>query len=175
MHDLPCPHCGDIHDVSDLEPSFRRPDPFVAVPRDERPFRTLDGNDHCAIRDLADAERRYFLRVLLPIPVRGRDKPCSWGIWAEVSSEAYQKALALWRDPAQGEEPPFAGRLANTCPGYRETQGLPGLIQLVSPDTIPVFHFLDEVDHPLAREQREGVDPQRVLEWLMPWLHPDEV
>jgi hypothetical protein len=73
-------------------------------------------------------QRRHFLRVLLLIPVEGRDKPCSWGIWAEVSAEAYQRALDLWRDPDQGSEPPFPGRLANTCPGYPETQGLPGLV-----------------------------------------------
>jgi hypothetical protein len=174
MNELPCPRCGEFHDMADLEPSFRRPDPFVAIPRHEREFRTLDGDDHCAIRDLADTQRRYFLRVLLPVPIHGQETPCHWGIWVEVSHEAYQRALALWRDPDQGSEPPFPGQLANTCPGYPETQGLPGMIQLVSPSTIPTFRFLDEVQHPLADEQRKGVAPGRVLEWLMPWLHPDK-
>jgi hypothetical protein len=173
-NDMACPRCGQVHDIGDLEPSFRRPDPFVAIPRAEREFRTLDGNDHCAIRDAADTQRRYFLRVLLPIPVEGREVPCSWGIWAEVSPEDYKRAMDLWRDPRQGEEPPFPGRLANTCPGYRETQGLPGTVQLISPESIPHFHFLAEVDHPLAVEQRQGVSPTRVLEWLLPWIHPDE-
>jgi hypothetical protein len=172
MTDLPCPRCGKTHDLTDLEPSFRRPDPFVAIPVRERAARTIDGNDHCAIRDAADTQRRYFLRVLLPVPVRGQEKPCNWGIWAEVSPQAYQRALELWRDPNQASEPPFPGRLANTCPGYPETQGLPGLIQLVDPSTIPTFHFLPEVQHPLADEQRNGVAPGRVLEWMMPWLHP---
>ena len=63
--------------------------------------------------------------------------------------------------------------LANTCPGYPETEGLPGMVQLISPNTIPAFHFLDEVKHPLAEEQRQGVEPERVMEWLMPWLHPE--
>ena len=76
----------------------------MAIPRDERPLRTLDGDDHCAIRDLTDTERRYFLRVLLPIRVHGREGPCSWGIWAEVSAEAYQKALALWRGKFLGRQ-----------------------------------------------------------------------
>jgi hypothetical protein len=171
--ELACPRCGQMHDIGELEPSFRKPDPFVAIPPTERESRTLDRKDHCIIHGTVITPARHFLRVLLPVPVDGQEKPCSWGIWAEVSEEAYQRAMALWEDPGQGSEPPFPGRLANTCPGYPETQGLPGMVQLIGPDTIPHFRFLDEVDHPLAREQRAGVGRARVLEWLLPWIHPE--
>ena len=39
----------------------------MAIPVRQRPARTIDGHDHCVIRDAADTQRRYFLRVLLPV------------------------------------------------------------------------------------------------------------
>jgi hypothetical protein len=52
-----------------MEPSFDRPDAYYAIPEEDRPARTLAGKSDCRIRDLADTERRYFLRVLLPIAI----------------------------------------------------------------------------------------------------------
>jgi hypothetical protein len=174
VSDVFCPRCGAKHDLEHTEPSFRRPDAFLEVPPAERRFRTLEGNDHCAVRDAADTQRRYFLRVLLPVPVRGRAEPCNWGIWAEVSPEDYLRVGELWSDPKQSAEPPFPGRLANAIPGYPPTVGLPGRIQLTSPTSIPKFHFDPEVSHPLADEQRQGVAPERVLDWVLPLFHPPE-
>src|SRR5262245_12951282 len=147
-----CSVCGQLHDVKDLEPSFRRPDAFLEIPQDERAYRTLEQKDLCAIRDAADSHRRYFLRVLLPIPVHGQDYPCSWGIWVEISERDFERTRELWSDPACGNEPPFPGRLANRAENYPPTLGLSGWVQLVSPAEIPIFTLEKNHDHPLARE-----------------------
>jgi hypothetical protein len=81
-----CAMCGEEHDWSAMEPSFERPDAYWAVPEAERPQRTLAGKSDCRIRDEADTERRYFLRVMLPIPIRGEVRNCNWGLWVEVSA-----------------------------------------------------------------------------------------
>ena len=167
-----CARCGEEHDLSEIEPRFMRPDAYLAVPAEERERRTAAGDDWCRIRSADDSERRYFLRVLLPVPVRGEALPRRWGTWVEVSSEAYERASELWDDPAQVDEPPFPGRLANAFPGYPPTLGLPGRVQLTGPATAPTFVLDPEVVHPLATEQREGVYPERVLEWLSVYLHP---
>ena len=166
-----CAICGEEHDWSTMEPSFERPDAYWAIPDAERHHRTLAGRSHCRIRNLADTERRYFLRVMLPIPIRGEGRACQWGIWAEVSAADFETAWARWDDADQASEPAFHGRLANSVAGYPETIGLPGLLQLTGPTTAPDFRFDQDLDHPFAREQRDGVFPERRFEWLMQRAH----
>jgi hypothetical protein len=154
-----------------MEPSFERPDAYWAVPEAERPHRVLAGKSDCRIRDAADTLRRYFLRVMLPIPIRGEDRPCNWGIWVEVSVADFMTTWDRWDDPDQAGQPPFAGVLANSVGGYPETVGLRGRVQLTGPETPPDFTFDDAVDHEFAQEQRDGVFPERRLEWLMQRAH----
>jgi len=161
-----CTTCGAEHDWSDLEPVFHRPDAYLEVPESEREHRTLASNDDCRIRDADDTWRRYFLRVLMPIPVRGEARDCRWGLWVEVSAATFARVRALWDQPGQAGEPPFAATVANTVRGYPATLGLPGQFRLTGPTTPPFFHFDPAVDHPLAAEQRAGVFPERILEWL---------
>lgn len=102
----------------------------------------------------------------MPVPVRGEEHACSWGVWVEVSARAWNRTRELWDAPDQHEEPPFPGVLANSLDGYEGTLGLPGKVRLTGPTTVPEFRFDAEVEHPIAREQREGVYPERVYEWL---------
>ena len=166
-----CATCGEEHDWDTMEPSYERPDAYWAVPEAERAYRTLAGKSDCRIRDLADTERRYFLRVMLPIPIRGEGRNCNWGIWVEVSASDFKTAWDRWDDADQAGEAPFPALLANSVAGYPETAGLPGMVRLTGPTTTPDFTFDDGVDHPFAREQREGVFPERRLEWLMQRAH----
>lgn len=79
---------------------------------------------------------------------------------------AWNRARELWDDAEQHAEPPFPGVLANALNGYEGTLGLPGIVQLTGAATVPEFWLAPEVEHPIAREQREGVYLERVLEWL---------
>lgn len=170
MDRLRCSRCGEEHDLSGMEPTFDYPDAYLAVPEHERAERAYVGEDDCRIRD-ADRGRRYFLRMLLPVPVRGESDDCCWGVWVEVNEDAFARATELWSDPAQSREPPFPGLLGNSLEEYPETLGLPGVVQLTGPSTRPRFTLAPELDHPLAAEQRDGVYPERVLEWLARRMH----
>jgi hypothetical protein len=167
-----CATCGQEHDWGSMEPSFERPDAFWAVPEAERPHRTLAGKSDCRIRNPEDTERRYFLRVLLPIPMRGEAAACNWGLWVEVSERDFRTAWKRWDDTDQAQEAPFPAAVANCIAGYPATLGLPGMVQLTGPTTPPEFNFAPDLDHPFAVEQREGVYPERRLEWLMQRAHP---
>jgi hypothetical protein len=112
-----------------------------------------------------------FSERLMPVPVHGDDQPCCWGIWVEVSEAHFKLTWDLWDDPNQGMVAPFPGQLANTVPTYQPTIGLPGLVQLVSPESRPRFTLSPTLMHPLAVEQRDGVYPERVIEWLTNQLH----
>jgi hypothetical protein len=98
--------------------------------------------------------------------VRGENEDCCWGVWVEVDEVTYARVHKLWGDVAQANEPPFPGALANSLKGYEGTMGLVGSVQLTGPRSVPIFRLADSVQHPLATEQREGVRPERVVEWL---------
>jgi len=78
MDRVRCDTCGGEHDLSEMEPSYTYPDAYLAVPPDEHDVRTVVGTDECRLHDGTSADPRYFLRVLLPMPVRGEDDACAW-------------------------------------------------------------------------------------------------
>jgi hypothetical protein len=166
-----CSSCGDEHDLSEMEPSYDRPDAFFGVPPEERERRTLFGGGEGRIRDDDDQDRRHFLRALLRMRVRGEARDCAWGIWVEIDAESWRRTTDRWDDPDQADEAPFAAQLANALRGYEGTLGLPGRVRLTGAESTPDFVLDAGLDHPLGREQREGVYPERVIEWLVAHLH----
>jgi hypothetical protein len=161
-----CVTCGEEHDLLAVEPNYRWPDAYNEVPRKERKYLTSFGKDDGRIRNAADTERRHFLRVLLTVPIAGEQTDVGWGVWVEVGAADWERAYERWNDPNQAQEPPFAARLANALRGYEGTLGLPGHVRLTGPKMAPRFDLDPDVDHPLAREQREGVTRERVVEWV---------
>ena len=166
-----CATCGEEHDLSDMEPTFARPDAFIAVPVEERERRTRHSDDWCVVRGEPGERDRYFYRAVLPVPVRGEGRDVNWGVWVEVAERDYGRIADLWEAPDQHEAPPFAAALANALADYPPTSGLPGTLHLVSASRRPVFRLDPALDHPLAAEQRDGVYAERVLEWLARQLH----
>lgn len=160
-----CPKCGSEHDLWESEVGFDLPDDVFSLPHAERQQRSRATPDLCVL----DATR-HFIRVVLPIPVRGEGRDFGWGVWAEVSSASYDRYRQLWDSPSQGQEPAFSGHLANALPSCGAALGLPLFVQLTSPKERPTVHVM-EVDHPLAQAQRDGVYPERALEWLSKYLH----
>jgi hypothetical protein len=171
MDKVRCATCGEESDLLAMEPSYGRPDAYFEVPKEQREYLTNFSKDDGRIRNADDSERRHFLRVLLSVPIRGEQKDCAWGVWVEVSGADWERAYELWDDPKQANEPPFPGTLANALRGYEGTLGLPGQVRLTGPKTAPIFELDSSVDHPLAREQREGVFAERVIEWVSAHHH----
>jgi hypothetical protein len=171
MEKIRCAICGEESDLLAMEPSYGRPDAYFEVPKKQREYLTNFSKDDGRIRNADDTERRHFLRVLLSIPIRGEQKDVAWGVWVEVSAADWERAYDIWDDPDQEKEPPFPARLANALRGYDGTLGLPGRVRLTGPKTAPLFELDASVDHPLAREQREGVYPERVIEWVSAHHH----
>jgi hypothetical protein len=160
-----CPKCGNEHDLSESEVGFSLPDVVYAMDEPTRTKRAVCSVDLCAVDGA-----RYFVRGVLYLPVRGRDEPFGWGVWAEISREAFNRCVERWEDPQQGSEPPFEGRLANRLPEYTDTVGLVVDAQLTGLKTRPVFALRDS-DHALAVDQRDGIDLVRVLELVSPYIH----
>jgi hypothetical protein len=168
-----CPKCGELHDLADMEPSYDYPDAYLAVPEAERAKRTFLSSDldACAVFDAGTKGADHYLRVVMPVPVRGDSLPCRWGVWVRVSRKDFERTIELWSDPNQVTEPPMQATLANDIIEYRPCLGLSGLMRLTGPTTRPSFYLDREAEHALVAEQRDGVYPERVIEWLVRRIH----
>ena len=162
-----CSICGTPHDAGELEATFDAPLAYYQVPEAERAQRTFLTSDKCGVRDAADTSAQYFIRAVMPVPVRGEPRPCYWGVWVEVAPDVLQRIHDLWDDPAQRDEPPLPARLANGISEYPGSLGLEGALQLVDPKTRPTFYLWPNNAHPLYRIQTEGVWPETVIEWIV--------
>jgi hypothetical protein len=161
-----CSTCQEIHDLSDMQVGYERPDAWYAVSPDQREERWEMDADLAAL----DGER-FFIRGVVPIPVHGEDD-FAWGVWAAVDQANYRRHEAHFDDPEGDLGPPFAGRIANQLPGYPQTLGLAVTIRPGAGTKRPSFH-VDDAAHPLAAEQRSGVHLERVLQIHLPFLHRD--
>lgn len=170
-----CASCGHEHDLADLEPSFDRPDAYFELSEADRATRTLNTVALCAIRGVDGAPLRCFIRMVIAIPVRGESKPFCWGAWAEVAEPDFVRFADGWDHPDQEDWPSFPGRLANAIPlqpdGAPPTLGLPGDLSFTAPREFPTFVLQASVDHPFAVEQREGIYPERLFEYVSPALN----
>jgi hypothetical protein len=167
-----CSSCGGEHDLSEIEPSFDRPDAYFDIPLELRAERSWSVDDLCVLWETDSTPRRHFVRALLPFQIRGETARYSWGTWVEVSEREFAFIHDHWSDPAQPASFPIPGRLANAFPGMLTTTGLAGHLRLARPRTVPDFYFDAMTDHSLAAEQRDGVLLERVIEWAALVVHP---
>lgn len=157
-----CAKCGAEHEL--LDPTFKRPEPYVRLSQDLRDSVAKAGDDMCRI-SLPEADPRYFVRGVLPVPVVGHSSGIAWGVWAEVSEASFKRILDLWSDPNQNSEPPMHGELANVIPSYPNTLGLPLTLQLTGPTSRPEFRFKPGTNHPFVSECEAGIDAHRAAHW----------
>ena len=171
MTKVRCSQCGKEHDLGGVEPSFSRPDAFFEVPLEERERRINHSDEGCLISSKDGQELACFFRTVLRVPVKGERGSISWGLWVEVSSEAYVRVCDLSKDSDQAAEPPFPCTVANDIPNYPSTRGLPGTMRLTSPTTRPSLVVVSESTHPFAIEASAGVHFERSLEWRAWFAH----
>ena len=172
MNRVHCSTCGAEHDLSEIEPSFDRPDAYFDIPPELRAERSWNVDELCVLWETESTPRRHFVRALLPFQIRGESAQYSWGAWVEVPERAFAFIHDRWSDPAQTASSPIAGCLANAFPGMATTMGLTGQLRLTRPGTIPGFYLDATTDHVLAAEQRDGVLLERVIEWAALVVHP---
>lgn len=113
-------------------------------------------SDLCVIPDVG-----FFVRAVLPIPVKNSDEEFPWGIWVSQSEANFGR----WRDDLLGvdDEPTF-GWFANDLPGYQpSTLDVKTMVHPQSPGWRPLVE-LEPTDHPLAVEYRGGITVDRAFE-----------
>jgi hypothetical protein len=114
-----------------------------------------------------------FIRGCLELPVQGREERFVWGVWASLSQASLQRAYELWDAPEiPPDEPARFGWFSNelkTVYGV-STLNLKTSVRFRSGNLRPLME-VESPDHPLAREQAEGITIARVQEIAAALLH----
>ena len=143
-----------------LDWGFELPDEVFALPDAEQDEQVRYNDDLCQWGD------RFFIRCILPVPLKDQDDYFGWGAWAEVEAAVFERYLELYEEDGR-EEPPHPAKLANRLAPYPGTTlGTRVLIQFQTPDERPTLTLLETDKSRLAQEQRDGIDAARHHEVL---------
>ena len=153
-----CGGCGAWHETLPLSFSIKAPLAATRVPPEELEQRVVITPDQCVIDGTA-----FFLRGRIVVPIHDLDEPFIWGVWAEVSPKSFLRTQQLWKTPGREQEPAYRGFLDTQIPLYGTTVNLEVDVRTQVVGRRPHFAVLS-VEHPLGREQREGITLERVEE-----------
>ena len=156
-----CATCGERHDGPAL--SWSVGGPYPDRPRRKRLVRPPESGTEDQLW-VAFADRsRSFLRAQLLVPVADGPHEFAYVVWVEVTRNQMRRARRLWNQHGREAEPPWPVTLATRVPGYPDTDGLAATLRQRAPGIRPTVE-LDDPDHPLTVEQREGITMARVAE-----------
>ena len=134
------------------------PDSWVALAESDR-LRTGElSSDQCVIDN-----KYFFIRGLVEIPVIDGEGPFAWGVWASLSKASFDRSRELWEEPKRVNETSYFGWFSNSLAGYPETLNLKVAVHSRAVGVRP-FLELEATDHPLAKEQVNGITVARVQE-----------
>jgi hypothetical protein len=131
---------------------------FYLIPAEERDRRCILGTDTCVVD-----QEHFFIRGCLEIPVHGEAEPFIWGVWVSLSKDSFDQFVACFDMNQRSHIGPFFGWLSAELPIYPSTENLKTRAHLRDNGTRPYIE-LEPTDHPLAVEQRNGIDVDRVVE-----------
>ena len=163
-----CSTCHQFHSGLPLSWAADSPDSFVGLKEQEREERAILGSDQCIID-----QEKYFIRGLVELPIIGFGNVFLWGVWASVWKDDFDEISKHWETP--GRENligPYKGRLNTRLSEYPDTLNLKCTIRIQPVGSRPLF-YLDEPEHPLAYEQRQGISLERIQEIASRLAHKD--
>jgi hypothetical protein len=163
-----CADCGEEHEL--LDPTYHRPDAYVALNDAQRAEHAQADDDLCRI-DLPGEAPRLFVRCVLPVAVAGLAQGIWWGLWAEVDEATFHRTLELWNDERQSAEPALAAHIANDVPGH-QLAGLAVHMQLTGTSTRPNIVLPADSDHAFVKQCLLGVDQQQAHRWMHSMTRP---
>jgi len=153
-----CKTCGEEHDGI---PTYGADQPaqYFDVPSEKRDSDVVLTTDSCVI-----ADRFFFVRGCIEIPVINTSETFVWGVWVSLKEENF----FIWQDnynvAARSHIGPFFGWLCTKLSVYAETTlHLKTMVHLRDNGIRPLIK-LEPTDHPLSMEQRNGITLDRVSE-----------
>ena len=111
--------------------------------------------------DLCRLDDTHYLRVILPLPVRGAEEAALFSLWAAVSPEDFARYLADWQGTAEAPFTTAPAWLMTDLPGYESDTPLHGTLT-AQDEGVPRL-TLDGTE-PLAAAQAEGISFDALLD-----------
>ncbi|MEK3983552.1 DUF2199 domain-containing protein [Paenibacillus sp. FSL K6-3166] len=153
---MKCPHCNNELNELPLCYGVEAPQYFYTVPEEKRTELT---DDFCVID-----EQHFFIRGHIEIPIIDSHEKFIWSVWASLSAENFLKSNELLLVEGREEEEPYFGWLSTELSIYPlTTLSLKTRVHTQEVGAVPLME-LEQTDHPLAIEQREGISIERVKE-----------
>ncbi|WAL65903.1 DUF2199 domain-containing protein [Amycolatopsis cynarae] len=162
-----CTLCAEEHAGPPLSYGTRAP----AYWRDD--LASQPGNlltaDQCVI-----ANEHFFIRARIVLPIVDSSDAFEWSAWVSLSPDNYQRACGLWNDPARVNERPYFGWLSTELTPYTPTTlNLKTMVHQTPVGLTPVVE-LEPTDHPLARQQRDGITVEQIQTLAEQLLHAEQ-
>ena len=167
-----CSICGESHEGIPLSWGFDAPFQWSdSADEDENAHRD---SDICWYVD-EDGERANFVRGTIEIPIvepRPPDEETFMiGVWVSLSQSNFDWLLEHWQaGPDEQRDPPWFGWLSNEIPIYPDSVGLKTNVYLRGEELRPSIE-VQPGEHPLARDQHEGISLERARQLGERWLH----
>lgn len=150
-----CATCGVEHD--ELPTCFGAAAPWrELVPEDEHDGRVLENADVCIVDGAV-----VFVRGHIVLPIRDSDQTFEWSVWVSLSQASFDDMHTRWDDADRHAR--YFGWLCTTLPTYPPTVNLAANVVVRDVGLVPLIELQDS-DHPLAAEQRDGITWDRVAE-----------
>jgi hypothetical protein len=159
------PSCGERHTGL---PAVAYDGPALGCDDAGQPWQlTRHGGDFC----IADGQY-FFVRAVLRVPILGAREPMEWGVWCSLSEANFRRYGDTFDDTNQAEIGPMFSYLGNNLGGYSDSLGLRCNVLPQNDRKRPLVELHPDQDHPLVRDQAQGISPERAVELVMPSLHP---
>ncbi|MEM8533350.1 MAG: DUF2199 domain-containing protein [Chloroflexota bacterium] len=134
------------------------PDIWLDMAEEERKTGCILDEETCVIKGVY-----FFLKGNLDIPFKDSKEFFTYTVWVSLNKEHFERIVSLWGNPLRSKEPPYFAWLATRLPSYPETINLKTQVYINDIGMRPTV-ILEPNDHPLAVEQRQGMDRTRIEE-----------
>jgi len=165
MSGFACKTCGGRHDDMPRLLTVAAPAAWEALPEKERATRAMLTADQCIIDDAW-----FFILGRLELPVLDGGEPFTWMTWVSVSEDDFLRASQLWQTRGREAERPCFAWVQSSLPYPVPTLNLKADLFTQPVGQRPKVR-LQATDHPLYREQKFGIGPERVQEIVESILH----
>lgn len=161
-----CGSCDEWHRGPCLDFSYRAPVYWgkssdggdLPPSENQESTKTFLNNDYCSI-----ADRDFFVRGIIHLPIVGTNETLRWGIWGSLSRDHVDRLMNMEDDPKRVELPAMFSWLSNRIYEYPDTLNLKMYAHVQKPPLRPHFE-LEPTSHPLSKEYHYGITAARVKE-----------
>lgn len=160
-----CKTCGGEHEGPPLSYGVEAPAAYYGVPEEEREKRCQLSSDQCIIDD-----KFFFILANIYLLIIDKEETFNWTAWVSLSEANFDRASELWETPGREKEPDYFGWLSTELPCYPSTLSLKTNVHTQEIGVRPTIELQDS-EHPLGKEQKEGITWGRVEEIASLILH----